>query len=91
MSKDLLVGLDLGTTGSKAGVFTIEGKMLGSGYYEYPCIYPKPSWVDQDVELLVESAMKAVKDALTDSSVDPTRVAGLSFSAQGSFTIFFKR
>ena len=88
MSKDLLVGLDLGTTGSKAGVFTIEGKMLGSGYYEYPCIYPKPSWVDQDVELLVESAMKAVKDALTDSSVDPTRVAGLSFSAQRSCTIF---
>ncbi|MBI9106094.1 MAG: hypothetical protein JEZ04_05065 [Spirochaetales bacterium] len=88
MIKDLLVGVDLGTTGSKAGVFTIDGNMLGSGYYEYPCIYPKPGWVDQDVELLVESAMKAVKDALESSAVDPDRIAGVSFSAQRSCTIF---
>jgi xylulokinase len=88
MIKDLLVGVDLGTTGSKAGIFTTDGKMLGSGYYEYPCIYPKPGWVDQDVELLVESAMKAVKDALETSAVDPDRIAGVSFSTQRCCTIF---
>ena len=88
MNKDLLVGVDLGTTGSKAGVFTIDGEMLGSGYYEYPCIYPKPGWVDQDVELLVESAMKAVRDALEASEVEPERVAGVSFSTQRSCTVF---
>ncbi|HAK45096.1 MAG TPA: xylulose kinase, partial [Spirochaeta sp.] len=88
MTKDLLVGVDLGTTGSKAGVFTKDGTMFGSGYYEYPCIYPKPGWVDQDVELLVDSAMKAIKDALSESAVDPERVAGISFSTQRSCTIF---
>ena len=62
MEQDLLIGIDLGTTGAKAGVFDVKGNMLGSGYYEYPCLYPKPGWVDQDVELLEESAMNAVRN-----------------------------
>ena len=88
MEKDLLIGVDLGTTGSKAGVFTSDGMMLGSGYYEYPCTYPKPGWVEQDVDLVVTSAMNAVKDALSESDIDPNRIAGVSFSAQRCCTIF---
>jgi len=91
MKKDILVGVDLGTTGSKAGVFKVEGEMIGSGYYEYPCIYPKPGWVDQDVDLLVESAMNAIKDALATSGIEPERVAGVSFSTQRSCTVFLDK
>ncbi len=88
MNQDLLVGVDLGTTGSKAGIFNAEGKMLGRGYYEYPCIYPKPGWVDQDVNLVVESAMNAIRDALNNSGIDADRIAGVSFSSQRCCTIF---
>jgi len=88
MKKDLMIGVDLGTTGSKAGIFNIKGKMLGSGYYEYPCVYPKPGWVEQDVKLVVKSAMDAIRDALNKSGVDAGRIASVSFSSQRCCTIF---
>ena len=45
---DYLVGIDIGTTGAKAMVMDTEGNVLSSGYREYPCIYPKQDWVEQD-------------------------------------------
>jgi len=30
-----LLGIDIGGTGSKAGVFTLDGKLAGEGYGEY--------------------------------------------------------
>ena len=39
---DYLVGIDVGTTGAKALVVDLQGNLLGSGYREYPCFFPKP-------------------------------------------------
>ncbi len=46
---DIFVGIDAGTTGGKVALFDARGNELGSGYCEYPCIYPHPGWVEQDV------------------------------------------
>ncbi len=48
--QDIFVGIDAGTTGSKVALFDASGNELGSGYFEYPCLYPHPGWVEQDVE-----------------------------------------
>ncbi|MEF9864206.1 MAG: FGGY family carbohydrate kinase, partial [Christensenellaceae bacterium] len=45
MKKAYVVGIDVGTTGTKTILFDFEGNALSSGYVEYPCIYPKPNWV----------------------------------------------
>lgn len=83
-----LVGIDVGTTGAKSVVFDPVGSVLGSGYREYGCTYPKPNWVEQDVELLVESSMEACKAAITESGVDPLGVAAIAFSSQRTCTHF---
>ena len=49
-TKDVFVGIDAGTTGSKVALFDACGNELGGGYCEYPCIYRHPGWVEQDVE-----------------------------------------
>lgn len=59
-----LLGLDLGTTGAKALLVDIDGHVISQGYHEYPCFYPKPAWVEQDVDLVIERSMEAAKDAL---------------------------
>ena len=87
-SREYLVGIDVGTTGAKSVVFDREGSVLGSGYREYGCTYPKPNWVEQDVELLVESSMEASKAAVHESSVDPRGVAAIAFSSQRTCTHF---
>lgn len=40
MNKRYLVALDQGTTSSRAVVFTIEGRMIGSAAQEFPQHYP---------------------------------------------------
>ncbi|HAK47394.1 MAG TPA: xylulose kinase [Spirochaeta sp.] len=86
-----LAGIDIGTTGSKGMVFDIDGNVLGTAYYEYPCTYPKPGWVEQDPDLLVDSAMKAMKDAVKKSGVDSSEIASVSLSAQRCCGIFLDR
>ena len=38
MNRTLLAGLDIGTTGSKAIIFTDTGEVLGSAYKGNDCI-----------------------------------------------------
>jgi len=47
-----LLGIDVGTTGAKAVVFSDTGVILGSGYAEYDISRPKPGHAELDAELI---------------------------------------
>jgi xylulokinase len=83
-----LAGIDIGTSGAKGMVFDLSGTALGSGYREYPCTYPRPGWVEQDADLLVDSTMQAMADAVHSSGVAPGAIASVSLSAQRCCGIF---
>jgi xylulokinase len=83
-----LAGIDIGTSGAKGMVFDLKGNALGSGYREYPCTYPRPGLVEQDADLLVESTMQAMAEAVRASGVAPAAIASLSLSAQRCCGIF---
>ena len=83
-----LAGIDIGTSGAKGMVFDLTGTPLGAGYREYPCTYPRPGWVEQDADLLVESTIQAVAEAVRESGVPAGRIASLSLSAQRCCGIF---
>ena len=46
MSKDthFLIGIDIGTTGSRSILFDLRGQPLSSSYMEYPVETPYPGW-----------------------------------------------
>jgi sugar (pentulose or hexulose) kinase len=62
-----LAGVDIGTSGAKGMVFDLQGNPLASAYREYPCSYPKPGWVEQDADHLVEATMDAMARAVVIS------------------------
>jgi xylulokinase len=80
--KKYIVGLDLGTTGAKTIIFDLEGKIVGSGYKEYPCYYPKPNWVEQDVNEMIEALFETNRQALKNSGVNPSEIASIAASSQ---------
>jgi xylulokinase len=43
-----LLGIDLGTTGLKVTLFSVEGQMIGSEGCEYPILIPQPGFAEQD-------------------------------------------
>jgi xylulokinase len=83
MSK-YVVGIDVGTTGSKAMVMDLEGKVIGKGYREYTLNEPKPNWVEVGAQFLIDITFEAVKDAVVDSNVSNSDIEAISFSVNRS-------
>ena len=85
-ARTLVAGLDIGTTGVKAMIADTEGNVVGLAYREYPCAYPSPGWVEQDVELMWVSICEACRELISKSAVDPRSLKSLGISSQrGTF------
>ena len=48
--KNLLMGIDIGTSGCKIGVFSSEDGLMAQHTEEYPVYYPAQGWAEQDPE-----------------------------------------
>lgn len=88
MARKYLVGIDVGTTGTKTIVFNLEGQIVGSGYTEYACYYPKPNWVEQDVDMLINAVFETNRQALKNSGINPSEVASIAASTQRGCCVF---
>ena len=83
-----VVGIDIGTTGAKAAVFALDGRLVSSAYSEYTCSYPRPNWVEQDVDHIVGQAIDCCRRAVAESRMDAAEIAAVSFSAQRCCSVF---
>ncbi len=87
-AKDLFVGIDAGTTGSKVALFDSCGNEIGSGYCEYPCIHPHSGWVEQDIEEVWKGICRASRIARIAANVADDAIRSLGLSSQrGSFIL----
>ena len=92
MAKRYLLGLrSNGTTGVKCKVYDLEGNIMGEGYREYACVYPKPGWTEQDISMLMEANYEALGDVLKKSGVDPSEVAGMGLSTQRALHFYIDK
>jgi len=77
-----LLGLDIGTTGCKAIIFSEAGTILGRAYREYPLIQPQPGWIELDPALVWSRVEDSIREAVAlAGSGDP--VVALAASVQG--------
>jgi xylulokinase len=84
--KIYLSGLDIGTTGVKAMIADTDGSVIGVSYREYPCVFPHPGWVEQDVELMWGQICEAAREVITKTGIDPEKIRSLGISSQrGTF------
>lgn len=88
MAGKYLLGLDNGTTGVKCKIYDLHGNVMGEGYREYSCFYPKPGWTDQDINMLMEANYEALADVLRTSGVNPAEVASLGLSTQRALHLY---
>ena len=77
-----LIGVDLGTTATKAALFDSEGVLLGSASEESILHYPRPGWVEADPEDFYTSACSTIRAAVSRSGVNSREVKALSISGQ---------
>ncbi|BCB88681.1 xylulokinase [Phytohabitans suffuscus] len=79
MAGDLLVGLDLGTTGAKAVVVdTADGVAVARGYRPYPSDTTHAGWHEQDPADWWTASAGALRDALAQVPAGAVTGVGLS-------------
>ncbi len=78
-----LMGIDIGTTGTKAIVFNEDGEIIASRYQEYNLIFPKPGWVEFDTKSQWEKILNVLESVNNDENVKKDPVTALSVSTFG--------
>jgi xylulokinase len=79
-----VMGIDVGTTGSKAMVFDLAGNIIGKGYREYKLNEPRPNWVEVGARFLLDITFEAVKDAVENANVPREEILAIGFSVNRS-------
>ena len=61
---DIIISLDLGTTGNRAIAWNTKGQIVHQCYKEFKQYYPHPGWVEHDAEEIWESCLENFKQVI---------------------------
>ena len=86
-----VLALDQGTTGSTALIFDADLKIVARANVEFPQHFPRPSWVEHDLEEVWASVCKSVRDAFATSGVSPASIAAIGITNQRETTCVWDR
>ena len=82
MPAKYLIGVDLGTSGTKAALYRDDGTLVAEAATEVPIYYPEPGVVEQDNDDFYFTAAQTVRQCVQASNVDARRVAAIAFDSQ---------
>lgn len=77
-----LLGIDLGTSGTKTVLFDTTGKVLASHTVEYPLYQPQNGWAEQDPRDWWHAVKETVNAVLHQSGVSSDAIKGIGLSGQ---------
>jgi sugar (pentulose or hexulose) kinase len=83
---DYLLGIDVGTNGTKSVLFTDRGELIDISYRGYKLTYPQEGWVEQSSEDWWKGLRDTVRELVSRNDVRD-RIVALSLSAQGGATV----
>lgn len=87
MTRRYLLGIDQGTTGTKAVLFDDALRVVDQAYEEIHIAHPEPGWVEQDPDQLVDSIVRTVSKVLPSDG----EVAAAGLDNQGETIVAWDR
>jgi xylulokinase len=82
MRGSYLIGVDLGTSATKAALYKPDGTPVAEASAEVPLRYPAPGVVEQEQEDFYTSAAETVRRVAQESGIDLGEVAAIGFDSQ---------
>ena len=86
-----LLGIDIGTSSTKAVLIDLSGKLLARSQSEYPIDSPKPGWAEQHPETWWTAVKETVRAVLSQSGANPLGIAGIGLSGQMHGTVLLDK
>jgi xylulokinase len=77
---DYLLTYDVSSTGCKAALVSIDGRMIENAFESYPTYYPQPLWAEQNPEDWWRAITQSTQRVMKASRVDPSQINGMAFS-----------
>ncbi|MBB6612429.1 gluconokinase [Pontibacter sp. Tf4] len=81
MQQETIVGVDIGTTSTKAVAFSTAGKLLFQYAVEYPIYSSQPGYAEQDPEVVFNAVLQTLKTIVAQIRQANYRLVGVSFSS----------
>lgn len=82
MLKQLFLGIDTSTTGSKALLVDESGAVVGTASSPHTLSTPKPLWSEQDPQEWWEAVSTSIRSVLDKAGVDANAVAAVGLTGQ---------
>lgn len=77
-----LIGIDLGTSGTKTVLFDESGRELASATVEYPLYQPQNGWAEQRPDDWWDASVRTLRKVIAQAGVAPEDVKGVGLSGQ---------
>ncbi len=77
-----LLGIDIGTSGTKTVLFDESGNTVANAVAEYPLYQPHIGWAEQDPQDWWMAVSSTIKEVIQKSGVDPSDIKGVGLSGQ---------
>jgi len=82
MAGEYLIGVDIGTQGTKTVLFDLEGKCLAEAFKKSSLYRPSAGVVEEDPEKQLSSVCQTIKQCIKDCKVDQTAIAAIGLDGQ---------
>lgn len=82
-----VIGVDVGTGSARAGVFTLQGDMLGTAKRDIQLYRGPGAMVEQSSADIWQAVCHSVKSAMAAAAIGPEAVAGIGFDATCSLVV----
>jgi glycerol kinase len=86
-----IMSIDQGTTGSRVLIVNAAGRIIANAYAEFPQIYPRPGWVEHEPEVIWQTTLGVLRQALTSANLAPERIAAMGITNQRETTVVWDR
>jgi len=89
VSRQLVLAIDSGTTGTRAMIFDRDLRVVASAYREFPQIFPQPGWVEHSPDDIWQSTRAVVREAVAQT--DTADLCGIGITNQRETAVLWDR
>ncbi|MDX1616246.1 MAG: FGGY family carbohydrate kinase [Candidatus Promineifilaceae bacterium] len=82
MTGSYFLGIDQGTSGSRALILNAAGRACGYGYRSLSSLSPNPGWAEQKPDEVAETVSQAITLALADAGLQPADLVACGIACQ---------
>ncbi|MEN6548136.1 MAG: xylulokinase [Armatimonadia bacterium] len=83
-----LMGIDVGTSGTKTIIVNDKGKIIARATVEYPLYSPHPGWSEQDPADWWQATVESIRQVLAQAKLTGKQIVGIGLSGQMHGSVF---